>query len=529
MSTTRSALVVAADRYDDPKLARLQAPRRDAEALADVLGDPAIGGFEVEHALNCPEGEVRRRLSRFFADRRRDDLLLVHFSCHGLKNDSGGLYFAAPDTEVAHLDVTAIPADLVDRLMAQSRSRRIVLLLDCCYGGAFSRGLGRRAGESADVQEPLSGSGRVVLTASNAMEYAYEGDELHGQGSPSVFTAALVRGLRTGEADLDGDQQVSVDELYDYVYQAVRRDTPHMTPSRFGLVEGRLIIARNPHAPESAPLPEELAAPGDAPRADAARRPPAAPQPAPSPPRATAPIVVVALAGALVAVSSVLGFYGDKSLFGLFDVITGGTVVFALAGTLGCGLAAAALAVLSRDPRAALAVPLLGAAALGATIGGLDFNYVDYFDATLNDLEGNDMPTGLELAIVAAPVLWGAGLWLLLGRTTEVAGRVRRWDVIAAVAGAALGALLVVLGAGDELVLGWLLLPVVAAAPVIALAPRPPRAWHSALVMSLGAAGASYGLVALAPYGIVNLIAIALAVVIAVYGVLSFRERTRVY
>ena len=43
----------------------------------------------------------------------------------------------------------------------------------------------------------------MVLTASNAMEYAYEGEELHGQGSPSVFTAALVRGLRTGEADLD--------------------------------------------------------------------------------------------------------------------------------------------------------------------------------------------------------------------------------------------------------------------------------------------------------------------------------------
>jgi hypothetical protein len=104
---------------------------------------------------------------------------------------------------------------------------------------------------------------------------------------------------------------------------------------------------------------------------------------------------------------------------------------------------------------------------------------------------------------------------------------VRRWDVIAAGAGAALGAQLVVQDPGDELVLGWLLLPVVAAAPVVALAPLPPRAWHSALVMSLGAAGASYVLVALAPYGIVDLIAIALAAVIAVYGVLSFRVRTR--
>ena len=77
MSTTRSALVVATDRYEDPKLARLQAPRRDARALAEVLGDPAIGGLEVDLALNCTESEVRRRLSRFFADRGRDDLLVI--------------------------------------------------------------------------------------------------------------------------------------------------------------------------------------------------------------------------------------------------------------------------------------------------------------------------------------------------------------------------------------------------------------------------------------------------------------------
>ena len=405
MTTTRSALVVATDRYDDPKLARLQAPRRDAEALADVLSDPAIGGFDVEHALNRPEGEVRRRLSRFFADRGRDDLLLVHFSCHGLKNESGGLYFAAPDTEVAHLDVTAIPADLVDRLMTQSRSRRIVLLLDCCFGGAFSRGLGRRAGESVDVQEPLDGSG-----PRRADGLERDGVRVRGRRrctarrSPSVFTAALVRGLRTGEADLRRRPAgIRRRALRLRLRGGAARHAAHdAEPVRSG---------RGPddHRPQSARRSPRRCRKSARPRSRDAPRPRMTTPRTAAPP--TAPIVVVALAGILVAVSSLLGFYGDDSLFGAFSVITGATVVFALAGTLGCGLAATALAVLSRDPRAAVAVPLLGAAALGATIGGLDFNYVDYFDVTsLNDLEGHDMPTGLELAIVAAPVLWGAGL-----------------------------------------------------------------------------------------------------------------------
>src|SRR3954447_14328434 len=106
----RSALIIAADEYEDARLRRLRAPARDAEALARVLADDMIGGFDVEVLQNEPEYSVRRRLAQFFADRTRDDLLLVHFSCHGLKDDDGTLYFATPDTEIEHLDSTAVPS-----------------------------------------------------------------------------------------------------------------------------------------------------------------------------------------------------------------------------------------------------------------------------------------------------------------------------------------------------------------------------------------------------------------------------------
>lgn len=56
-----------------------------------------------------------------------------------------------------------------------------------------------------------------MITASSAMEYAFEGDQLgdQRQGRPSVFTSAVVEGLATGEADQDEDGWVSLDELYD--------------------------------------------------------------------------------------------------------------------------------------------------------------------------------------------------------------------------------------------------------------------------------------------------------------------------
>jgi hypothetical protein len=259
---TRSALIVAADQYADPGLRQLRAPSSDAEALAGVLQDPQIGGFEVRTLLNQPVYEVNLAVEEFFADRHPDDLLLLHVSSHGVKDEDGRLYFAAANTRLRRLGATAVAAEFVNQLMSRSRSRRVVLLLDCCYAGAFERGMTARAGVEVGIQDRFGGRGRAVITASSAMEYAFEGDELADtrELSPSVFTSALVEGLRTGEADRDQDGLVGLDELYDYVFDRVRAATPNQTPGKwtFG-VQGDLVIARRAHPVTTpAPLPPEL-------------------------------------------------------------------------------------------------------------------------------------------------------------------------------------------------------------------------------------------------------------------------------
>lgn len=255
----RSALVVANDTYLDQRLSRLRAPATDAEQLARVLRNAEIGGFEVEVSLNEPEHVVRRKVSSFFDDRGPDDLLLLHLSCHGVKDEDGRLYFATPDTEIDHLDATSLPADYVNRQMTKSRSRRIVLLLDCCYSGAFARGMMTRGDDRMDIMERFDGRGRIVLTASSAMEYSFEGDQLAGQGKPSVFTSALVEGLATGEADRDRDGFVSVDELYDFAFDRVRTVTPSQTPGKWVFdVQGDFYIARSNRPPEPVDLLADL-------------------------------------------------------------------------------------------------------------------------------------------------------------------------------------------------------------------------------------------------------------------------------
>jgi hypothetical protein len=252
MSGQRKALIIANDTYEHEELRNLLAPAADAKALEGVLGDPQIGDFAVQIVHNEPAHVIQAHIEELFSESRSDDVLLVHFSGHGLKSESGELFFAASNTRLNRLRATTVPAVFVERCMEDSRSRTVVLLLDCCYGGAFGAGVKVRGAGDINVLDSFprgksGGRSRAVITASNAMEYAFEGDRLGDQrrGRPSVFTSALVEGLATGNADRDGDGWVSLDELYDYVFDKVREQNPHQTPTRRVDLAGELYLARS--------------------------------------------------------------------------------------------------------------------------------------------------------------------------------------------------------------------------------------------------------------------------------------------
>jgi hypothetical protein len=256
----RLALLVASWEYQDAALSQLRATGQDAEGLAQVLRDPEVGGFEVRTLLNPPAHEVQLAVEDLLADRGRDDLVLLYFSCHGVKHPNGRLYFATFTTRRDRLAATAVSSEFLEEQLDQSRSRRVLVLLDCCYSGALARGPTAKGDQRVDLTEPFQGRGRVVLTASSSTEYAFEGDQLtsHNPG-PSVFTSALVEGLETGVADRDQDGRISADELYEYVVDQVRERTPYHTPTKaVWSVQGKLYVARNRRPVRPPELPAEL-------------------------------------------------------------------------------------------------------------------------------------------------------------------------------------------------------------------------------------------------------------------------------
>ncbi len=223
-------LLIGVSEYE-PGLNPLPAAVKDIEALRRVLQDPEMGGFDEVKTLANPEPHAMQlAIETLFDSRAKDDLVLLFFSGHGIKDDAGRLYFASRITRKNAKEnlirSTAVPASFVHDIMNNSRAKRQAIILDCCFSGAFDLGLQAKDDGSVDLRTQLGAEGRVVLTSSSSTQYSFE-----QQGSDlSIYTRYLVEGIETGAGDINSDGFVSILELHEYAVSKVQEEAPAMTP-----------------------------------------------------------------------------------------------------------------------------------------------------------------------------------------------------------------------------------------------------------------------------------------------------------
>ncbi|MBD1835737.1 caspase family protein [Cyanobacteria bacterium FACHB-472] len=241
------ALLIGVSDYE-PGLGPLPGAVKDVEAMQRVLQRPEMGGFDQVKTLTNPDPLLMQgEIESLFSERSKEDLVLLFFSGHGVKDDRGKLYFATRITRKSLkgelIRSTAVPASFVHEIMNNSRSKRQVVLLDCCFSGAFAEGMSAKDDGTVDVKEQLGGEGRAVLTSSTSTQYSFE-----QQGTDlSVYTRYLVEGIETGAADLNNDGSISIDELHDYARKKVQETAPAMMPKIYAVEEGfKIRLARVP-------------------------------------------------------------------------------------------------------------------------------------------------------------------------------------------------------------------------------------------------------------------------------------------
>lgn len=240
------ALLIGVSEYE-PGLNSLSAAVKDVEAMQRVLRHPEIGSFDQVIPLINPDRQaMEEAIYALFASRSKEDLLLLFFSGHGIKDDSGNLFLATTKTRKDQgklVQPTAVAANVVQDMMNRSRSKRQVVILDCCFSGAFAEGMKAKDDGSVPIKQQLGGEGRAVLTSSTSTQYSFE-----QQGSDlSTYTRYLVEGIETGGADSDGDGAVSVDELHEYAKKKVQEAAPAQQPEIYPIKEGhKILLAKAP-------------------------------------------------------------------------------------------------------------------------------------------------------------------------------------------------------------------------------------------------------------------------------------------
>lgn len=210
-------LFIGIDRYSSPDINWLSCANRDATALHALFTDTLGGDTTRLVDEQATVAAIREQFDRL-TQSTDDDVIVIAFSGHGTETHE----LVAFDTDPHDLVRASIPLTTLGEWCSRIPSRRLLIVLDCCFSG----GMGAKAlhvdGVPRDIQSvegklnQISGQGRVVLTASGPTERAWESARL-GHG---FLTLHLLEGLR-GPEEVRDRERIGVLRLLDHVVRRV--------------------------------------------------------------------------------------------------------------------------------------------------------------------------------------------------------------------------------------------------------------------------------------------------------------------
>jgi WD40 repeat protein/uncharacterized caspase-like protein len=225
---------------------------KDATDLASLLATNKTNYAEVK-VLKIVDTDATkeniRKAKEFLNASRVDDQVVLFVAGHGLLDDDMNFYFATTNVEFASPAAQGLPYEDLEALLDGIPARKKLMLIDACHSGevdkeetVFTNGATNQNGgsvaargfknvtrkESVGLKNSFElmnelftdlrrGSGAVVISSASGVEFAFESDAWKN----GVFTYSVLEGLKSNSADKNGNQEIQVSELRDYVIQRV--------------------------------------------------------------------------------------------------------------------------------------------------------------------------------------------------------------------------------------------------------------------------------------------------------------------
>jgi hypothetical protein len=211
------ALAIGVSQYENQTIPSLKYPDNDAFGMFSFWKSPEGGSLDDEHSEvlvddAATKAMVLHSLRSVFLKAKENDLAIFFFSGHGLKGSFLPTDYDGDDIRIYHSEI--------NKILADCPAKNKLVIADACHSGSYMAAKGLK--DSHPTKEntehyfnELSKAqpGIVYLLSSQADEESLEVSTLHN----SVFTYFVLRGLK-GEANANGDNIVTIKELFDYVH-----------------------------------------------------------------------------------------------------------------------------------------------------------------------------------------------------------------------------------------------------------------------------------------------------------------------
>jgi hypothetical protein len=217
------AVIIGIEHYET-----LPAPtgaRHDAERVARVAAQTlgvAPAHLHVDLDEHATKGSLLRDLEWARSNVPKGGRIYFYFSGHGAPDASSGSAYLVPfDGDPKFLAETAVPVSDVVAKLSTSAAKDAFVVLDSCFSGAGGRSV------LPPGARPLVRVREATVPSAVALFSAASGSEISGpasDGKSGLFSAYLIDGMGKGLADTNGDGQISVRELSDWVSPRVSRD-----------------------------------------------------------------------------------------------------------------------------------------------------------------------------------------------------------------------------------------------------------------------------------------------------------------
>lgn len=193
-------LAVGVSKYADEEN-NLSQTTKDAKAFREVMLTQTKD-VSILTSSNANKSGIISQLRAICNRAQSGDRIIFFFSGHGV---SGGI--CCYDGVISYSELT--------RLLATSSAKQKICFIDACHAGSASDDVAL-SGSSSVETAARNYQDQAFIVSCRSDEYSYEGNFV-GAG---FFTQGLIKGLR-GKSDRDGNRQVSLMELFKYIYSDV--------------------------------------------------------------------------------------------------------------------------------------------------------------------------------------------------------------------------------------------------------------------------------------------------------------------